>query len=172
MNNRKKIAILLYIFLIFGSVWDIFFTHHFSPNLDYEVNPIVVYFGYKWSTVLLLKAGVLVMGAWYCIKLYTNTYTKPFFSEQVNNKLFKSPLKSPKQRYILDFTFVFGFALSFILAGSAWIIAHVDASGLFDKFLGIELLGFHLSMLVIILIVFPLGYFIGLKVANRFIFMD
>lgn len=171
MNNRKKIAVFLYIFLIFATIWDVFFTYYYSPNLENEINPVVVYFGYKWSTAFILKLMALILGAWYCFKLYTHPYTKPFLSEKINQKLFNSALNSPKKRYIYDFTFICTLSISFILGGSTWIVIEVvkGSGNLLDIFFAEEFLGMHISTITILFIAISIGYLMSKKIVDTYL---
>lgn len=162
--SRKKIAISLFLFYIFGRMFDILSTFHYSPNLAYEANPLVNYFGNDWYIIFVTQFILLCLGIWFCFfKLANSQYNKPSLDESILNKFFKSPLKTPQQRYVTDFSFCFLIGFTGFIAGFFWIMAHSFKSKLVNWFLGLYIGDIPISLVMTLVI----GYWLGKIIANR-----
>lgn len=119
-------------------MFDILSTFHYSPNLAYEANPLVNYFGNDWYIIFVTQFILLCLGIWFCFfKLANSQYNKPSLDESILNKFFKSPLKTPQQRYVTGFF---------------WIMAHSFKSKLVNWFLGLYIGDIPISLVMTLVI--------------------
>lgn len=162
--SRKKIATTLFLFLILGRTVDILSTFYYSPDLAYEANPLVSYLGNDWYVVFVIQFLAVCLGIWFCFfKLANSQYDKPLLDEGILNKVFKSPLKTPKQRYAIDFSFCFLIGFTGFVASFCWVMAHSFKSKLVNWFLGLHIGEIQISMVIIAVI----GYWLGKMIANK-----
>lgn len=167
-SNKKTIAILLLVGFLLARAYDLSMTYYHSPDLTLEANPFVILLGQTWTALIALQAIVFFAIFSTIYRLGWHHYNTPLIEERINHKLFNKPItKTPKYRYLSDFTFAFGVIIASFFAGSTWL-SSIWYSDTFDWFLGLQIGILPISAIVILFISFAIAYIIGNKVVNRY----
>lgn len=168
-SNKKIIAVLLLIGFLLARTYDLSMTYYHSPDLTLEANPFVVLLGQTWANIITLQAIVFVIIFATVYRLGWHHYHTPLIEERINHKLFNKPItKTPKYRYLLDFTFAFGVIIASLFAGSTWFSSIWYTDG-FDWFLGLQIGILPISAIVILFISVTIAYLIGNKVVDKYL---
>lgn len=168
-SNKKTIAILLLIGFLLVRIYDLSMTYYHSPDLTLEANPFVILLGQTWTALIALQAVAFVFVFATIYRLGWHRYNTPLIEERINHKLFNKPItKTPKHRYLSDFTFVFGVIIASFFAGSTWL-SSIWYNDTFDWFLGLQIGILPISGIVILVMSFTIAYLVSNKVVDRYL---
>lgn len=167
---RHKIAISLFILVIVSRATDIFATYHYSPDLEFEANPVVIMSANQGLAISALFVLALVVAGVLCARLAKRDYTKPFISEKIAQQVFNKPIhKTAKRRYVSDFYTVLGIGLMGFAFAICWVIFHTYKTGIANRLAGIVIYDMPIYAIAVVAVCFGIAYLIGNKVVDRYL---